>query len=204
MKANLLLVSNDDFPVGVSDYFKQHEFSCFFARGRLKIKEIFNHKKMDTIVWLFRDYDEGLASDLIKAFNEQDNIPLILITEAYGDTDLSDIVAGVYAHHDINDNLGDIRNSIESACNLTEENISNEPARVNLPEIDFKNAVRHLITESSDHASDVDDSKGKLVIDAPWSAVSKKEKKILSNGLVEQVEKSVFEKIWENFRGKKQ
>jgi hypothetical protein len=203
MKANLLLVSNDDFPVGVSDYFKQHEFSCFFARGRLKIKEIFNHKKMDTIVWLFRDYDEGLASDLIKAFNEQDNIPLILITEAYGDTDLSDIVAGVYAHHDINDNLGDIRNSIESACNLTEENISNEPARVNLPEIDFKNAVRHLITESSDHASNGDDSKGKLVIEAPWSAVSKKEKKILSNGLVEQVEKSVFEKIWENFRRKK-
>ena len=203
MKANLLLVSNDDFPVGVSDYFKQHEFSCFFARGRLKIKEIFNHKKMDTIVWLFRDYDEGLASDLIKAFNEQHNIPLILITEAYGDTDLSDIVAGVYAHYDINDNLSDIRNSIESACNLTEENISNEPARVNLPEIDFKNAVRHLITEPSDHASNGDDSKGKLVIEAPWSAVSKKEKKILSNGLVEQVEKSVFEKIWENFRRKK-
>jgi hypothetical protein len=203
MKANLLLVSNDDFPVGVSDYFKQHEFSCFFARGRLKIKEIFNHKKMDTIVWLFRDYDEGLASDLIKAFNEQDSIPLILITEAYGDSDLSEIVAGVYAHHDINDNLSDIRNSIESACNLTEENISNEPARINLPEIDFKNAVRHLITESSDHASDVDDSKGKLVIDAPWSAVSKKEKNILSNGFVQQVEKSVFKKIWENFRGKK-
>lgn len=198
-----MLVSNDDFPVRVSDYFKQHEFSCYFARGRLKIKEIFNREKMDVIVWLFRDYDEGLASDLIKAFNEQQNVPLILITEAYGDSDLSNIIEGVYAHHDINDNLSDIRNSIESACNLTEENISSEPARINLPEIDFKNAVRHLITKTSNHASEVDESKGKLVIDAPWSAVSKKEKKILSNGLVEKTEKSVFEKIWASFSGRK-
>jgi len=203
MKANLMLVSNDDFPVRVSDYFKQHEFFCFFARGRLKIKEIFDHEKMDTIVWLFRDYDEGLAGDLIKAFNEQKNIPLILITEAYGDADLSDIIEGVFAHHDINDNLSEIRNSIESACNLKEESNTNEPFRINLPEIDFKNAVRQLITEPDKTAAEVEHSKGKLVIEAPWSAVSKKEKKILSNGFALRAEKTVFEKIREKLRRKK-
>jgi len=203
MKANLMLVSNDDFPVRVSDYFKQHKFSCFFARGRLKIKEIFDREKMDTIVWLFRDYDEGLAGDLIIAFNEQDNIPLILITEAYGDADLSDIIEGVYAHHDINDNLSEIRNSIESACNLKDESNTNEPFRINLPEIDFKNAVHQLISQPEKTTAEVEQSEGKLVIEAPWSAVSKKEKKILSNGFVSKVKKSVFEKIQEKLRRKK-
>jgi len=197
MKANLLLVSNDDFPVHFSDYLERHNFTCYQARGRLKLRETFVETAIDTIVWLFKDYDAGLADDLIRTFNEFSEVPLVLLTEEYGNTDLSESISGVFAHLDVNDELEDIRRVIESACNIALEP-NPEIKHVKLPEIDFKNAVRHLLKAGPDTDSQPDDQ-SKLNLESPWLAVGKKEKKILAAGLIEK-KQTPFQKILRSFQ----
>jgi len=148
MKADLLIVSVDDFPIHISRTLENFGFNCNFARGGIKTKEIMKSQNVDAIVWMFWGHERELAKDLLKIFNRYKDIPIVFITQSYDELDFAEDIKGLYANIDLNDDVEDILITIESACNqLTETTIETPPN--NPPEIDFKNAVSLAIEEKS-------------------------------------------------------
>lgn len=184
MNKSLLLISADDFPSNLISYFENQSFNCEFARGRLKIKEIFEKKKIDVAIWFFKGYDLSLAEDLITVFNSHDCVPVIMITLSYDDVEISKKVKNLFMVHDANDEIEDIHKSIFKACH--ESSFSScettEKNELFIPEINFKNVVREIVTDDGENGEKESASaeRSRIDLETPWIAVDPAEKKILS------------------------
>jgi len=182
MKANLLIVSVDEFPVHISHFLQKYGFSCFYSRGGLKTKEILKSQPIDTIIWLFLGYEKELAKDLLKIFNRSAEIPIVFITQSYDELDFAEDIKGLYANIDLNDDLDDLLKVIETASNqpvLEEQNA--KPVDSEPPEIEFKNIVSELIKESpNDQKESAGQDNNPLQDLTLWNIVDEREKRTLS------------------------
>ena len=196
MNKNLLLISADDFPAGLISYFENQNFICEFARGRLKIKEIFEKQKIDVAIWFFKGYDLALAEDLISVFNNFQNVPIIMITQSFEDVETSKKVSQLFAVYDANDEIEDIHKSIFRACHQSSSALDDEKPEkeVFIPEINFKNVVREIVSENKDEVETDEKEESMIDIETPWIAVDKNEKKILSEEY-QPIKKQILKKV---------
>ncbi len=185
MKANLLVVTGNEFKNTITSDLENLGFSLYFARGRLKVKEIFKERQVDVIVWLLSEDEKRLAGDLLTIFNENEDVPIVIITEKLANYNFSEKIRASYTNIDINDDPKEIRKAIETACtqSLGKEAIRKEK---DLPEIEFKNTVSSMVSDQKSYESDVHGSEDKLHLSSPWIAVGKKEKDILSDQMIEK------------------
>lgn len=181
MKANLLIVSVDEFPLVLSQYLEQHGFSCSFSRGGIRTREILGSQNIDTIIWLFWGHELSLAQDLLKIFNKQAEIPIVFITQNYDELDFAERIKGLYANIDLNDDPEDLLSIVESACNQSVI-VEEEATDANPPEIDFKNVVAQVFQDRSSNINrDQPAVKNPFKQVNLWSAVDQSEKKLLVN-----------------------
>ena len=181
MKANLLIVSVDEFPLVLSQYLEQHGFSCSFSRGGIRTREILGSQNIDTIIWLFWGHEQSLARDLLKIFNKQAEIPIVFITQNYDELDFAERIKGLYANIDLNDDPEDLLSIVESACNQSVI-VEEEATDANPPEIDFKNVVAQVFQDRSSNINrDQPAVKNPFKQVNLWSAVDQSEKKLLVN-----------------------
>ena len=179
MKADLLIVSADDFPIHISRTLEEFGFNCFFSRGGIKTKEILKTQHIHTIVWLFWGHERDLAKDLLKIFNRYHKIPIVFITQSYEELDFAEEIKGLFANVDLNDDVEDILLTIESACNQLIETSEQIPI-ANPPEIDFKKAVSLVIDEKAGSAHDeATEGQNPFKDVSFWNAVDKNEKRLL-------------------------
>lgn len=182
MKANILIVSVNEFPEHISHFLRQHGFSCFYSRGGLKTKEILKSQPIDTIIWLFLGYEKALAKDLLKILNKFAKIPIVLITQSYDELDFAEDIEGLFANIDLDDDLDDLLKTIETAINGPvpgEPRV--KPEESELPEIEFKNVVSELFRESPlDKQNRIQPDNNPLRDLTLWDAVDENEKRTLS------------------------
>lgn len=180
MIANLLLVSTDEFPNVISRELERSGFSCSYSRGVIKTREILDKQEIDTIVWIFMGHETALAKDLLSVFNLHARIPIVFITQTYDELEFAEDIKALFANHDINDDLSDIIETVETACNQSiikdQEQVSNETV-----EIEFKNAVSQILRKpiSVEPEKEIETDRGFSRVDL-WDAVDKAEKDILS------------------------
>jgi hypothetical protein len=194
MKANVLVVSADEFPARIAKHLEGHGLICFFARGGIKTKEVLGNQAIDAIIWLFLGHERALALDLLQIFNQRPDLPVVLITQNYDELDFVDDVKGLYANLDLNDDIEDIFRAIESSC--TQQ--SPQPDMVkpievpDLPEIDFRNAFAQILQnpETPKTGSVNDELKNTPF----WNAVDQDEKRMLSEPYRED-KKALLQKI---------
>ena len=198
MKASLLIVSSDDFPNPVVRQFEKLEFNCHYSRGVLKTREILEKQSIDAIVWLFKENESALARDLLKVFNLHMKVPVVFITENYDQLDFAEDIKGLFANLDLHDDMGDIIQTIETACSqsIIKEQ---EPVVIKAKEIEFKNAVAQIIGGAS--KTDINKKEGPAnLLDRVelWEAVDRNEKQILAGGSEEDNKKEKGSK-WKQF-----
>ena len=181
MNANLLVVSADDFPNMLSQQLVRSGFSCFYSRGVLKTREILEKQQVDAIVWLFMGHERALAKDLLSVFNLFVKIPIVFITQSYEELDFAEDIRALFANLDLDDDLGDIIRTVETACNqsIIKEQ---EPVADKTNEIAFKNAVSQILG-GSDKPVETDERQNHLQKVELWEAVDKSEKEILAQGI---------------------
>ena len=193
MKANLLVVTGDELEDSIASHLADRGFFLFFARGRLKVKEIFQENKIDAIIWMFNEKEKYLADDLVAIFAEHKSVPVVIITEKVVDYLFSDKVRNAHVNIDRNDDVEDIGRVIETACNQNLEN-GILPAEEGVPEIEFKNAVANLISEKRQTDGEKTGSHDTLKLSYPWIAVREKEKNILSQSEKKKI--SLLKRLW--------
>lgn len=182
MKANILIVSVDEFPEHISDFLEENGFSCFYSRGGLKTKEILKSQAIDAIIWLFLGYEKALATDLLEIFNKTPKVPIVLMTQSYDELDFAEDIDGLFANIDLNDDLDDLLKTIETASNgsPSAEPLA-KPGESELPEIDFKNIVSELIQNPPSKKQDYIQKENNPLSDLTlWDAVDENEKRVLS------------------------
>ena len=180
MKANLLVVTGDEFKNSIISHLENHGFTLYFARGRLKVKEIFTEKKIDAALWLFSENEKELADDLLTILNEHQSIPVVIVTEKFVNYLFLEEIENMHSIIDINDDDEDIRKAVELACNQNlKKNVVS--AEKDVSEIKFKNAVTNLIVEKRRPDAKKTENDEILTLNSPWIAVGKKEKDILSD-----------------------
>jgi len=182
MKANLLIVSVDEFPLHISHYLEDHGFRCFYSRGGIKTQETLSKHQIDTIIWLYLGHERALAGDLLKIFNQYKDIPLVFVTQSYDELDFAEDIKGLFANLDLNDDIEDFLGTIETSCNQPDfEETEEESAETEPAEIDFKNVVSRFFrrqTEAGEKKEDLESKPLKKI--TLWNAVDKTEKKLLS------------------------
>lgn len=183
MKADLLIVSADDFPIHISRTLENFGFNCYSTRGGIKTKETLKSQNIDTIVWLFWGHEKELAKDLLKIFNRYPDIPIVFITQSYDELDFAEDMKGLFANVDVNDDVEDILLAVESACNQLIESTNETPPN-NPPEIDFKNAVSLAIEQEARADKEGPKEKKNPFGDVSLlNAVDKNEKRLLTSDL---------------------
>ena len=191
MIGKILIVSANDFPETLANKFEENGFSCLFSRGRLKSKELLTENQIDCLVWLYPEYDSGLASDLLTLFNDFPDIPVVPIVQNYNE-DLKEEITAFFRSVDLNDDPLEIIQAVSEACSQskTVSVTQQEPVKqdAHLHEIDFKNAV-HQLLQNPDEEDQED--KSRLEILTPWIAVDENERKILRPP-TDEVEKQTF------------
>jgi len=200
MKANLLLVSVDEFPPQISYYLSEHGFTCLYSRGGMKTKEILKTEDIDTIIWLFLGHEKALAMDLLKIFNRHEDIPVIFLTRSYDELDFADEIKALFANLDLNDDIDDLLKNVETSCNqsLIEEKIEKEATPI-LPEIGFKNVVAQIFEESMTEEENQPDADPMAIQQTTLlNAVDQKEKELLS-AQFQPEKKPLFSKIKDLF-----
>ena len=176
MKADLLIVSADDFPIHISRTLENFGFNCYSTRGGIKTKETLKSQNIDAIVWLYWGHERELAKDLLKIFNRYSSIPIVFITQSYDELDFAEDMKGLFANLDVNDDVEDILLTVESACNQLIES-TKEPPPNNPPEIDFKNAVSLAIEQDARAENEGSKENHNPFKDVSlWNAVDKNEK----------------------------
>lgn len=182
MKANILIVSVDEIPAHISHFLQQQEFSCFYSRGGLKTREILKTNPIDAIIWLFIGHERELAKDLLKIFNKNAEIPIVFITQSYDELDFAEDIKGLFANIDLNDDLDDLQNTLETAIHqpIIEEQQA-KPVDSEPPEIEFKNVVSQLINDPPlDIHAQIPQEDHSLRDLTLWDAVDESEKRALS------------------------
>lgn len=200
MKANLLIVSVDEFPPQVSHYLSKHGFTCYYSRGGMKTKEILKTEDIDAIIWLFLGHEKALAMDLLEIFNLHQEIPVIFLTRSYDELDFADEIKGLYANLDLNDDTDDLLKNVETACNqsLIEEKAEKNTEPI-LPEIGFKNVVAQIFQESGlEEEAQPNSDPMSIQQTVLLNAVDQKEKELLS-AQFQPEKKPFFSKIKDLF-----
>ena len=119
---------------------------------------------------------------MLKIFNKFYELPIVLITQSYDELDFAEDIKGLFANIDLNDDLDDLLQAIETASNqpIEEEqkakSVESEP-----PEIDFKNVVSEFFKgdPSSQQKPTTQDS-NPLKDLTLWNVVDESEKRTLS------------------------
>lgn len=183
MNYSLLIVSaNDNILTPISEGLQDYGFSCFYARGRLKVKELLQEQDVNAIVWFYHGYNESLAKELLGTFDIYLEIPIILITKDFADPDFMKESRNTLFQIDQNEDVRDILSEVERACNQSHE-IQDEEDDLfaeNLHEIDFKHAMNHIIVSSDENREQEEKSSASLKVLTPWIAVDSKEKQIIA------------------------
>ena len=180
MKADLLIVSADDFPIHISRTLENFGFNCYFTRGGIKTKETLKSQNIDSIVWLYWGHEKELAMDLLKIFNRHKNIPVVFITQSYDELDFAEDIKGLFDNVDVNDDVEDILLTVENACSQQFESTKETPPS-NPPEIDFKNAVSLAIEEEAKtQKEDPEENQNPFENVSLWNAVDNNEKRLLA------------------------
>ncbi len=196
MNASILIVSSDDFPSPLTRQLEKSSDSCYYSRGVLKTRETLENVHIDAIVWLFKENESALARDLLKVFNLHINIPIIFITENYKQLDFAENIKGLFANLDLNDDLGDIIRTVETACNhsLVKEHTPTADNRAK--EIEFKNAVSQIV-EGADpkEQAGLEAQSNRLGQIDLWEAVDSNEKQILAGVTEVETKKSKGSKL---------
>jgi len=197
MKANVLIVSADEFPAPISQHLENHGFTCFYARGGIKTRELLNNQTIHTILWLFLGHERALALDLLKIFNKHPDIPIVLITQSYDELNFADDIKGLYANLDLNDDLEDFLRTLESSCSQLEPAaIREEKTESDLSEIDFRNAVSQIFqTAEKNELVQPPNTQDQLKNLPFWNAVDQNEKKLLSEPYQPPDKKPLLTKI---------
>lgn len=201
MIASLLVISADDFPNVLTRHLEQSEFSCFFSRGVIKTREILENQQIDAVVWLFMGHESALAKDLLKVLNVHMQIPIVLITQNYDRLDFAENIKSLFANLDLNDDLGEIIRTIETACNqsiIKEQEPDRETDTAN--EIEFKNAVSQFVGKRAENTESREDQQNMLKRVELWEAIDTNEKQILAKGVKEDGKKSRFPIIKQLFK----
>lgn len=196
MNANLLIVSAEDIPNPLFLHLENSGYSCHYSRGVLKTRETLKKQQIDAIVWLFLGHELALARDLARVFNQHSDIPIVFITQHYEELDFAEDIKALFANLDLNDDLHDIVNTIETACNqsIIKENLSF--AETGTHEIEFRNIVSQIIRKpKGTDGLKASASQEKLQEVALWEAVDKDEKQILAGKVTPLEKKSLLPKI---------
>lgn len=179
MKANLLVVTSDEFEDTVTPHLEEHGFVLFFARGRLRAKEVFSKHEIDAVVWMFGEDEKGLAEDLSTIFKAHKSIPIVMVARKAADHTFSEKLENIHSVVDINDGAEDIRKVVEFACSQKSMERSAVPEEENVPEIKFKNVVSDLISNRGPTENDTIQNDKTLELDTQWFAVRESEKNII-------------------------
>ncbi|PCI23659.1 MAG: hypothetical protein COB67_12605 [SAR324 cluster bacterium] len=179
MELQLLLISIDDFPAAFDQRVRDYGFSCCYARGRLKAREILEQNEIDAIVWQYYGYSDALGRDLVETFNQYDSIPIILITDDFNELVFLKEIKGKFTTIDRNDEIQDTLDAIEKFCYQVPLSpiAQKEPS---IYEIDFKHVMAPII-EGKQIQEELDSPKARsFKVLTPWVAVDSNEKKILA------------------------
>jgi hypothetical protein len=196
MNASILIVSSDDFPSPLTRHLEKLSFSCLYSRGVLKTSKILENEHVDGIVWLFKENESALALDLLKVFNLHIQIPIVFITENYKKLNFAENIRGLFANLDLNDDLGDIILTIETACGHSIVKEQEPVGKSSANEIEFKNIVSQIVegvvSKNGIKTAHNQNLLGRVEL---WEAVDKSEKQILAGGFEKEEKRSFVPKL---------
>ena len=185
MSINLLLVSTTEFPENISIIFEEKGFTSYFGRGCLKVKKNLEVQDIQLIIWHYFGYKESLAVDLIKIFNKNATIPLIIIAENTESIDIGVEIQNQHIYLDQNDAVNDLSDFLEKFS--SNEKVDDRDINNEFHEIDFKNALSQIISENGKNKTNENrNTNNQISFLTPWTAVDKVEKDIISGLNVEE------------------
>ncbi len=145
MPVNLLCISAEPVSSSWEQVFKNYNFDAFYARGKLKVKQILQTERIQCILWQYTKLQHTFAQDIIDTLNQFPLVPVVVASYEPGIKSL-DLIQSTNKQIDLNDKPDLVCNAINFMINTLQETQPNQDTDASPLESEI--VFRHKIKQS--------------------------------------------------------